>query len=161
MQQRKKLLLTIANTTKTRTIQQHHVHWNEDCKIMSGLRWAKLKGVDGWCTLRTVFLTTEKWSLGKRWNEHVILKRLSQDWVDGYSCMHGKGAFKITLASSLSRSSSTLCESPLAAALTSSSTASPGTWVSKSFFNRADNLSAKILQTATSKTHSLSHMLSK
>jgi len=122
-----------------------------DCKIMSALRWAKWR----------VFLTTEKWCLAKTQNVHVILKYLSQDWVNDYRCKYGKGAFKITLASSLSRSSSTLCESPLAAALTSSSTASPGTWVSKSFFNRADNLSAKILQTATSKTHSLSHKLSK
>ena len=50
--------------------------------------------------------------------------------------------YTLTFASSLTKSSSTLCESPFAAALTSSSTASPGTCVSNNFFRRADNLSA-------------------
>lgn len=63
----------------------------------------------------------------------------------------------LTFASSLSKSSSTLCESPFAAALTSSSTASPGTCVSNSFFNRADNLSARRKSTLKNfSEHSLS-----
>lgn len=42
-----------------------------------------------------------------------------------------------TSASGLCKISSTLVESPLAAALTSSSLTSPDTWVSNNFFNNA------------------------